>query len=80
MLTVVTYLHGYAPVAKALQEGKTVFCGLLDRQDKERVKAVRKCGHLSKREVLTAYGWNHPVQVWIESGADTGTPARALAA
>lgn len=78
MLTIETELKSVLTIAKALREGCTVYATLPDKPGNYRVRGVKGCAHLSKREVLTAAGWNHPVRVWIEHGAGSGDmPAAA---
>jgi hypothetical protein len=80
MLTVETDLHSVLNIAKAVRDGCAVYASLVDRIGKERVKGVKACGHLTKREVLTVYGWNHPTRVWMESSVAPIPEASAAAA
>jgi hypothetical protein len=79
-LTLITELNSVLTIAKAIREGCAVYASIPDRSPREKVKGVKACCHLSRREVLTIYGWNHPIKVWMESRTEPAPEARAAAA
>lgn len=71
MFAIVEELKSVLTINKAVRNGLPVYASILDRSQKERVKGARACPHLPKREVLTVFGWNHPVKVWSEMPVDS---------